>query len=95
LLKQAFDIETVRDLANFKCTKWANALITLADDEGVTEEEQAKEALLDDAVEMTFPASDPLAVASGITRIEKAPDMPPAQLEHQNSQAIADIKGKK
>lgn len=28
------------------------------------------EALLDDAVELTFPASDPLAVTGGVTRIE-------------------------
>lgn len=32
-----------------------------------TEKEQE---LLDDAVEMTFPASDPLAVTGGVTRIE-------------------------
>jgi hypothetical protein len=29
-----------------------------------------EQALLDDAVEMTFPASDPLAVTSGVTRID-------------------------
>lgn len=28
------------------------------------------EALLDDAVEMTFPASDPIAVKTGVARIE-------------------------
>lgn len=32
--------------------------------------DQRQEALLDDAVELTFPASDPLAVTSAITRIE-------------------------
>jgi hypothetical protein len=31
---------------------------------------EKEEALLDDAVEMTFPASDPLAVTGGVTRIE-------------------------
>jgi hypothetical protein len=95
LLKQAFDIETVRDLANLKYAKWASALVTLAEDEVETEEEKVKETLLDDAVQMTFPASDPPAVASSITRIEKAPDMPPAQLDHQNSQAIEEVQSKK
>lgn len=32
--------------------------------------DERQEALLDDAVEMTFPASDPIAVKSGIARIE-------------------------
>lgn len=95
LLKQAFDIDTVRDLANLRYVKWASALVTLAEDEVDTEEEKAKETLLDDAVQMTFPASDPPAVASSITRIEKAPDMPPAQLDHQNSQSIDEVQGKK
>lgn len=94
LLKEAFNIETVRDLAELKFVKWAAALVTLADQEIAPEEEKVQETLIDDAVEMTFPASDPVAVASSITRIEKAPDMPPAQLEHQNSQAIETIKGK-
>lgn len=35
-----------------------------------TNQDEKEEALLDDAVELTFPASDPLAVAGGITRIE-------------------------
>jgi len=95
LLKQVFDIDTVRDLANLRYVKWASALVTLAEDEVDTEEEKAKETWLDDAVQMTFPASDPPAVASSITRIEKAPDMPPAQLDHQNSQSIDEVQGKK
>jgi hypothetical protein len=45
--------------------------------------DQAKESLLDDAVEMTFPASDPISVSSGITRIEVAPDMVDAHDDHQ------------
>ncbi|KRB92835.1 hypothetical protein [Noviherbaspirillum sp. Root189] len=32
--------------------------------------EEKEQELLDDAVEMTFPASDPLAVTGGVTRIE-------------------------
>lgn len=35
--------------------------------------EEREEELLDDAVELTFPASDPLAVTGGITRVEAAP----------------------
>ena len=31
---------------------------------------EKEEALLDDAVEMTFPASDPFSVTGGVTRIE-------------------------
>lgn len=47
------------------------------------EADSAKEALLDDAVEMTFPASDPISVNSGITRIEVAPDKVDAHGDHQ------------
>jgi thiamine pyrophosphate-dependent acetolactate synthase large subunit-like protein len=32
--------------------------------------EEREEAQLDDAVELTFPASDPVAVTGGVTRIE-------------------------
>lgn len=48
----------------------------------------AKESLLDDAIEMSFPSSDPVSVSSGITRIEVAPDMVVARTDHQNSEAI-------
>jgi hypothetical protein len=47
------------------------------------------EELLDDAISLTFPASDPISVNSSITRIEKAPDLPPAREQHQNK-AIVD-----
>jgi len=33
--------------------------------------DEREQALLDDAVDMTFPASDPIAVTGGVTRIEK------------------------
>ena len=49
----------------------------------------AKETLLDDAVEMTFPASDPISVDSGITRIEVAPEKVDASTDHQNAATIA------
>lgn len=93
-LKQALGIETIRDLANSKYVKLAAAIVTLADLEDGPKSE-AKEALLDEAVEMTFPSSDPIAVASSITRIEKAPELPPAKEEHQNIQSIDEGKKKK
>jgi hypothetical protein len=48
----------------------------------------AKETLLDDAVEMTFPASDPVSVASSITRIEVPPEKVDASSDHQHAAAI-------
>lgn len=84
-LQQAFGVHTVRDLATLNFVKWALALVTLADAETVTEEEMAKEELLDEAVEMTFPASDPLSIDSGITRIEVAPDKVDAHSDHQRA----------
>ncbi|NIA52773.1 hypothetical protein HAV22_03790 [Massilia sp. TW-1] len=48
----------------------------------------AKETLLDDAVEMTFPASDPVSVTSSITRIEVPPEKVDASSDHQNAAAI-------
>jgi hypothetical protein len=56
------------------------------------EADLAKEALLDDAVEMTFPASDPISVNSGITRIEVAPDMVDAHGDHQLAGQV-DVEG--
>jgi len=87
LLQKAFHIKTVRDLANLKYTKWASAIVALAEEEAVTEEEKAKEILLDDAIEMSFPSSDPISISSGITRIEVPPEMAPAHADHQNSHA--------
>lgn len=55
---------------------------------GQADDRSPDEELLDDAVSMTFPASDPLSVSSGITRIEKAPDLPPAREEHQNKALV-------
>jgi hypothetical protein len=36
-----------------------------------TNQDEKEEEMLDDAVDMTFPASDPIAVTGGVTRIEK------------------------
>ena len=60
-----------------------NQAATNKDKKDKKEPDLAKEALLDDAVEMTFPASDPISVSSGITRIEVAPDMVDAHDDHQ------------
>lgn len=40
--------------------------------------DEKEQALLDDAIELSFPASDPPAVAGGVTRIEK-PARPSSQ----------------
>jgi hypothetical protein len=90
-LKQAFNVRTIRDLANLRFVKWATAIATLADEDGA-DQEKAKETLLDDAIEMTFPSSDPISVASNITRVEVAPDKVDARTDHQNSQAIETTK---
>ncbi|MET3133061.1 hypothetical protein AAKU55_003343 [Oxalobacteraceae bacterium GrIS 1.11] len=84
-MQQAFGVYTVRDLANLNFVKWACAFVTLADQEALSECEQAKEELLDEAVEMTFPASDPISVDSGITRIEVSPDSVDAKTDHQHA----------
>ncbi|MET0264472.1 MAG: hypothetical protein ABW202_02565 [Duganella sp.] len=84
-LAQAFNVHTVRDLARLEFVKWAEAITTLADLEQATPQEQARETLLDDGLEMTFPASDPLSVDAGITRIEVPPDMVNAKDDHQQS----------
>jgi hypothetical protein len=41
--------------------------------------EEREEAQLDDAVELTFPASDPVAVTGGVTRIEVPKEKQAAQ----------------
>jgi hypothetical protein len=84
-LAKAFNVTTVRQLAGLDFVKWAQAITTLADHEQPHPEELAKETLLDEAVEMTFPASDPISVDAGITRIEVAPDMVDAQHDHQHA----------
>ncbi len=38
--------------------------------------DERQQELLDDAIDLTFPASDPLAVGGGITRIEKPASRP-------------------
>lgn len=87
-LTEAFSISTIGELAQLKFVKWAIAITTLAAEEADTPAQAAKETLLDDAVEMTFPASDPISVDSGITRIEVAPDMVNASTDHQHAKEV-------
>ena len=87
-LHEAFSISTIGELAQLKFVKWAIAINTLAAEEADTPAQVAKETLLDDAVEMTFPASDPISVDSGITRIEVAPDMVNAATDHQHAKEV-------
>ena len=89
-LAAAFNVHSVRELAQLDCVKWAAAIVTLAGEEQETPAELAKEALLDEAVEMTFPASDPLSVEAGVTRIEVAPDMVEAHGDHQHAGKVED-----
>jgi hypothetical protein len=87
-LEQCFGVRTVGDLATLRIVRYARAIKMMAEVEAEPRQEVAKEALLDDAVEMTFPASDPLAVTSSITRIEVAPDKVDASTDHQGASAI-------
>ncbi len=84
-LAQCFNVHSVRELANLEFVKWAVAITTLAEHEQATPEEQAKETLLDGGLEMTFPASDPVSVDAGITRIEVAPEKVDAHDDHQHA----------
>jgi hypothetical protein len=83
-IKSLFQIQTVREFAHVKIVRLACAISALAD-EMDSEKDSAEEALLDDALEMSFPASDPISVASSTTRIEVAPEMSGAKGDHQNS----------
>ncbi|WP_229255953.1 hypothetical protein [Duganella fentianensis] len=88
-LAQAFNVHSVRDLAELALVKWAVAIVTLADQELPEPVALAQEHLLDDGLEMTFPASDPISVDAGATRIEVAPDMVDAQGDHQHAEKVA------
>ena len=86
-LKAAFNISTIRELAQHKFVKRAIAITIIADEGGI-EKMKVEENLLDDALEMSFPSSDPISVSSGITRIEVQPDMVEAKTDHQHILAI-------
>ncbi len=87
-LRDAFGINTIGELAELKAVKWARAIRTMASAESEPSSNVAKEALIDDAVEMTFPASDPVSIQSSITRIEVAPEKVDASSDHQGAAAI-------
>ncbi len=82
-LNKAFGVVTINDLASLPAVKWAYAIAILAEQEELTPAEQAADELLDDAVEMTFPASDPIAIDAGVTRVEVSPDTVDASTDHQ------------
>jgi predicted RecB family nuclease len=88
VLSDAFGVNTIGELAELRFVKWANAIKTLAEEENDTKEQIAKETLLDEAVEMTFPASDPISVDAGITRIEVPPEKVDASSDHQHAGTI-------
>ena len=83
-LKEAFNVTTIGQLARHQVIANAFAIEMIAAPGSMSASETAKETLLDDAVEMTFPASDPISVDAGITRIEVAPDMVDAGRDHQH-----------
>jgi hypothetical protein len=87
LLKEALHVNTIREFANLKFVKLATAIATLADEDD-SGNDKANEALLDDAIEMTFPSSDPIALTPNITRVEVPPEKVDARTDHQNSQSI-------
>jgi hypothetical protein len=87
-LRSAFGVHTIGDLADSKLFKTALAIKVLSAEECDTPKQVAEEVLIDDAVEMTFPASDPLSVTSSITRIEVPPEMVQASTDHQHAAAI-------
>jgi hypothetical protein len=87
-LRDAFGVHTVGELGELKLVKTVQAIKLLSAEETESAKEVAEEVLIDDAVEMTFPASDPLAVTSSITRIEVPPEMVQASTDHQHAAAI-------
>jgi len=88
-LQEAFNVTTIGQLARHQVIANAFAIEMIAAPGSLSASETAKETLLDDAVEMTFPASDPISVDSGITRIEVAPEKVEAARDHQNALGIA------
>lgn len=87
-LRAAFGVNTIGELGELKLLKLAQAIKCLAAEEMETPKEMAEEVLIDEAVEMTFPASDPVSVTSSVTRIEVPPEMVEASSDHQHATAI-------
>jgi len=87
-LADTLGVKTIGDLASLQAVAFAVAIKALAGSETSSSKEKAEQTLLDDAVEMTFPASDPISVDAGITRIEVPPEMVDAGRDHQNARSI-------
>lgn len=87
-LADTLGVKTIGDLAGLEIINYAIAIKALAGCEGLSSKEKAEQTLLDDAVEMTFPASDPISVDAGITRIEVAPEMVDPGRDHQHASSI-------
>jgi hypothetical protein len=87
-LRMAFGVTTIGQLGELKLVRTAQAIKLLAAEECATARQVAEEVLIDDAVEMTFPASDPLAVASSAGHIAVPPEMVEASTDHQYAGAI-------
>ena len=69
LLKTEFDVVTIGDTINLKFVRCLGAIKEL-EIQLEAEKNLAEENVLDSALQMTFPASDPTSVISNITRIE-------------------------
>lgn len=59
----------------------------------LNEDELLKDRLLDTAIEMTFPASDPVAIPHGAVKTGICPEMIPACVDHQNSKLMTESIG--
>jgi hypothetical protein len=80
VLYQTFKVRTIGELARLRPLRCALAIAALADD-SLTSADLAADEQLDNAVELTFPASDPIAVDAGPTRI----DPPPGSAGHSTT----------
>ncbi len=69
ILKSMFQITTIRDFANHKLVRCISALSKLEQEREV-EKTIATDVVLDEALAMTFPASDPTSIDSIVIRIE-------------------------
>lgn len=85
-LAKLLGVTSVRDFAHHRLVRLTSKITALAE-ELALEKENVGEALLDDALAMSFPASDPISVSSSITRIEVAPDMADAREDHPTESA--------
>lgn len=81
MLEKEFQISSIGELASLEFVKAMHAFMCEGD-AAVLAQQEVAETLLDDALAMSFPSSDPVSVVSAITRIESAPEMAPAGGDH-------------